>query len=89
MQDRNELKPYIDMIDIVFVDLNDWELSEEIFRKALSVTEDDKNQHTLNIMYELSKTKLAKGEWYMGRFGISPWAQRRRNSTRIPYCLCR
>jgi tetratricopeptide (TPR) repeat protein len=61
-QNPNELKPFIDMIDIAFADLNDRERAEAIFRKAISVIEDDKDRNTLQKMYEISTMKLVKSE---------------------------
>jgi tetratricopeptide (TPR) repeat protein len=58
----DKVKPYIEMIDMAFVDLKDSERAEEIYRQALSVIKDVKDQYTLKTMYEMSKTKLAKGE---------------------------
>jgi tetratricopeptide (TPR) repeat protein len=59
-----ELKPHIDMIDIAVADLHDQDLAEEIFRKALSVIEDDKDRNTLKEMYDLSRTMPAEGKQF-------------------------
>ncbi len=46
-----EIKPYIEMMDIAIVDLQDHERAKTIFQRGLSSLKDDNNREILKIAY--------------------------------------
>ena len=46
-----EIKPYIEMMDIAIVNFKDYEHAKAIFKRGLSSLQDDKNRDVLKIAY--------------------------------------
>lgn len=54
-----ELKPYVDMIDIAIVDLHDPGRAEAIYRRGMETLEADDRREALRTMYDGIRTRLA------------------------------
>ncbi len=53
-----EVKPYIEMIDMAIVNLKDPDRANEIFRRGVSVLQEDKDKEALATMYGAIRTRL-------------------------------
>ena len=54
----NEVKPYIEMIDIAIVNLKDPERANRIFQRGFCVLKKDENKEVLARMYGAIRTRL-------------------------------